>query len=372
MKYSVDDIKICVYTICKDEEFFAERWLLSAQEADAIFVNDTGSRDRTVEILENHPKVKLIHSKFTEDKFRFDTAWNEVLDIIPDVFDFYVRLDMDIMLTCGWCQIMKKEILKQFNEKVFNFATNNVDIGVYQEQDPYDKDNYVTRPFYVGYVHSYSKECKYYGAVHEDFSNHSFKTTKLFVIDQKDLRFIHTKRRKKVEKGLYEKLAKERFYESPTYFNFFNWVSTCTYNTKEALSQTLSVLNEVSEEANDVLTRLNFTLFMEKFEKTSRFYMLCFSLLYCLFCLKDIKKAEELYKEILPYKGQKINIKDINYFYGSVYNLYLFTLNFNESYNDVEKEIIDTLLTKTNENIIEYTIHFFKEYKETLKGLFND
>lgn len=370
MKYSVDDIKICVYTICKDEEMFANRWLLSAQEADAIFVNDTGSTDKTVEILEKHPKVKLIHSKFTGNKFRFDSAWNEVLDIIPDTFDFYVRLDMDMMLTCGWCQIMKKEILKQFNEKFFNLAVNNVDIGVYQEQDPYDEDDTVTIPFYVGYVHSYSKECKYYGAVHEDFSNHSFKTTKLFFIDQKDLRFIHTKKRRNTENDLYEKLAKERFYESPTYFNFFNWVCSCNKNKEEALLQTLPLLNEVSESANDVLTRLNFTLFMEKKEKTSRFYMLCFSLLYTLFCLKDIKKSTELYEEILKYKNQTINIKDIYYFYGSVYNLYVYSSIFNEKYIDVEKDIIFTLLKKTNENIVDYTIYFFESYKDILKGLF--
>ena len=43
--------RICVYAICKNEEKFADAWMDSMQEADAVVVLDTGSTDHTVEKL---------------------------------------------------------------------------------------------------------------------------------------------------------------------------------------------------------------------------------------------------------------------------------------------------------------------------------
>ena len=40
--------KIYVYAISKNEEAFAEEWVRSMEEADGIFVTDTGSQDKTV------------------------------------------------------------------------------------------------------------------------------------------------------------------------------------------------------------------------------------------------------------------------------------------------------------------------------------
>ena len=44
-------MKVFVYAISKDEETFAKRWYESMKEADDIFVLDTGSKDKTVDIL---------------------------------------------------------------------------------------------------------------------------------------------------------------------------------------------------------------------------------------------------------------------------------------------------------------------------------
>ena len=44
-------MKIAVYTICKNESAFVDRWVDSMSEADGIFVLDTGSEDDTVEKL---------------------------------------------------------------------------------------------------------------------------------------------------------------------------------------------------------------------------------------------------------------------------------------------------------------------------------
>ena len=44
-------MKIGVYAICKNEEKFVDRWVDSMNEADAIYVLDTGSTDKTVKKL---------------------------------------------------------------------------------------------------------------------------------------------------------------------------------------------------------------------------------------------------------------------------------------------------------------------------------
>ncbi|MEI3499576.1 MAG: glycosyltransferase [Bacilli bacterium] len=43
--------KIVVYAISKNEEKFVDRWVDSMQEADEIYVLDTGSTDKTVSKL---------------------------------------------------------------------------------------------------------------------------------------------------------------------------------------------------------------------------------------------------------------------------------------------------------------------------------
>ena len=48
----LDNVKLCVYAICKNEEKFVERWLDAVDEADYITVLDTGSTDNTKNIFD--------------------------------------------------------------------------------------------------------------------------------------------------------------------------------------------------------------------------------------------------------------------------------------------------------------------------------
>ena len=41
----MNNYKVCVYAICKNEEKFIEKWYNSIKEADYICVLDTGSND---------------------------------------------------------------------------------------------------------------------------------------------------------------------------------------------------------------------------------------------------------------------------------------------------------------------------------------
>ena len=65
--------KIYVYAICKNEEAFVEDWVRSMGEADGIFVTDTGSHDRTVELLKRC-QVQVFQETILP--WRFDTARN--------------------------------------------------------------------------------------------------------------------------------------------------------------------------------------------------------------------------------------------------------------------------------------------------------
>ena len=74
-------MKICVYAICKNEQAFAERWMASMGEADAVYVLDTGSTDDTV------AKLTALGAQVTVeriDPWRFDTARNHSLALVPE------------------------------------------------------------------------------------------------------------------------------------------------------------------------------------------------------------------------------------------------------------------------------------------------
>ncbi len=92
-------MKVCVYAISKNEEKFAKRWAENMSEADEIYVLDTGSKDNTVKILtENGVKVtqKII------SPWRFDSARNESLALVPTDADICVCTDLDELFESGW------------------------------------------------------------------------------------------------------------------------------------------------------------------------------------------------------------------------------------------------------------------------------
>ena len=92
-------MKICVYAIARNESKHVERWYNSMKEADEIYVLDTGSSDDTAQKLKDlgvHVKTKSINP------WRFDTARNESLKIVPDDADLYVCTDLDEVFDKGW------------------------------------------------------------------------------------------------------------------------------------------------------------------------------------------------------------------------------------------------------------------------------
>lgn len=101
----MEQYKICVYAICKNEGQFAERWMQSMSEADLVVVLDTGSTDNTVEILrENGAQVTVEQIV----PWRFDTARNRSLELVPEDVDICVCTDLDEVFHPGWRERLER------------------------------------------------------------------------------------------------------------------------------------------------------------------------------------------------------------------------------------------------------------------------
>lgn len=96
---------VTVYAIAKNEEQFAERWMRSMAEADHICVLDTGSTDRTVEILSD---MGTIVRQEKIDPWRFDEARNRSMELIPADTDICVCTDLDEVFRPGWRERLER------------------------------------------------------------------------------------------------------------------------------------------------------------------------------------------------------------------------------------------------------------------------
>lgn len=90
---------VYVYAICKNEQAFVDRWANSMKEADGMVVLDTGSSDRTVERLRK-AGVTVFEQKVSP--WRFDTARNLALSLVPEQADICVCTDLDEVFETGW------------------------------------------------------------------------------------------------------------------------------------------------------------------------------------------------------------------------------------------------------------------------------
>lgn len=92
-------MKVCVYAICKNEAQFVRRWMDSMGEADQIVVLDTGSTDDTVKLLRERG-AQVTREEIVP--WRFDTARNRSLELVPQDADICVCTDLDEVFHPGW------------------------------------------------------------------------------------------------------------------------------------------------------------------------------------------------------------------------------------------------------------------------------
>jgi glycosyltransferase involved in cell wall biosynthesis len=98
-------MKVAVYTICKNEEKFVERWYASSVDADYHILTDTGSTDNTVKIARS---LGITVNEILLKPFRFDDARNASLISIPTDADYCIALDVDEVLAPGWREALEK------------------------------------------------------------------------------------------------------------------------------------------------------------------------------------------------------------------------------------------------------------------------
>jgi tetratricopeptide (TPR) repeat protein len=99
LRNHMNPLKIAIYTICKNEKDFVDRWAASNSEADYRLVCDTGSADNTVELLKSQG-VDVI--PIGVDPWRFDVARNTALNLLPQDIDICIWQDLDEELLPGW------------------------------------------------------------------------------------------------------------------------------------------------------------------------------------------------------------------------------------------------------------------------------
>ena len=104
-------MKISVYAIAKNEEKFVKRWVSSMNEADEIIVLDTGSTDSTVKLLSSYDKVQVFQENIKP--WRFDTARNLSLSLVPDDTDYCVCTDLDEVFSKGWRKALEKSLISR-------------------------------------------------------------------------------------------------------------------------------------------------------------------------------------------------------------------------------------------------------------------
>lgn len=95
-------MKVSVYTIAKNEEKFVECFMSCLKdEADDVYVLDTGSTDKTVQALRDHGAIVDVG---IFKPWRFDVPRNASLAMVPMTTDVCVCIDLDEVLTAGWRQ----------------------------------------------------------------------------------------------------------------------------------------------------------------------------------------------------------------------------------------------------------------------------
>ena len=119
-------MKICVYAISKNEEKFVNRFVDSLQDADGIYVLDTGSTDNTVNLLKKRGvtvKQEIINP------WRFDVARNLSLEMVPDDTDICICMDLDEVIEDGWRERLEKIWNSNVNRLSYNYNWSFDDLG---------------------------------------------------------------------------------------------------------------------------------------------------------------------------------------------------------------------------------------------------
>lgn len=145
-------MKVIVYAIAKNEEKHVKRFMDSViNEADAVYVLDTGSTDNTVNLLKEAGAIVKVQEI---TPWRFDVARNESLKMVPEDTDICVCIDLDEVLSKGW----RKEV-----EDAWTPGTNQLQYNYIWK---HNADNSSSVNFLISKIHQ-RHNFTWFHAVHE-------------------------------------------------------------------------------------------------------------------------------------------------------------------------------------------------------------
>lgn len=213
-------MKVAIYTICKNEKKYISRFLKNIQDADYICLLDTGSTDGTWEYLKNTQKKtdfskKLIIAQKIFENFRFDTARNEALLLVPKDADICVKLDIDEYFSKGKISELPKLIQELIPANVIN--ENNYILNIaYKEYLRRGLRFELTRSTTSACVHSNNPVWTWKFPVHEDLVGD--ENSRAFVTSELEISHTpvaHNSSRYKKKVAFYNELLKKRYEENP-------------------------------------------------------------------------------------------------------------------------------------------------------------
>ena len=150
-------MKIAIYTIALNEEANAAEFMRNCVGADLVVVGDTGSTDRTAQIIrEQGGKIVPLRT----NPWRFDIPRNTVLSLLPPDIDLCISLDLDERLPMGWRKILDENWTATYSRLHFRYVHSFKQDGTYGttslKYNGHTRFNYVWRHaihealYYVG------------------------------------------------------------------------------------------------------------------------------------------------------------------------------------------------------------------------------
>jgi hypothetical protein len=123
-------MKIAVYAICLNEEGFVDRFMDAIGDADMVVIADTGSTDGTVAAFERRGAV--VHA-ISIKPWRFDTARNAALALVPEDVDVCVSLDLDEVIMPGWRRVVERSWRPPINHLMYTHGWTRDVTGQWQQ-----------------------------------------------------------------------------------------------------------------------------------------------------------------------------------------------------------------------------------------------
>lgn len=129
--------KIAITTIALNEEKFAQRFMdAHKNEVDAIYVLDTGSTDKTVEILRDNGAI--VKTGWTKP-WRFDIPRNAAINLVPSDYTICVSVDIDEVFKPGLREGLLKAWTPQTTRLRYQYAWSTNEDGSPATSFWYDK-----------------------------------------------------------------------------------------------------------------------------------------------------------------------------------------------------------------------------------------